>query len=91
VANIEQQLPTETIGACLGDALLAAIARGAPATASHWNPIAQTVTPLPANTAKYDTFYPHYRALYPATLDTTHFLAAEQHNAVHQNPGSPEA
>jgi xylulokinase len=81
VANIEQQLPTETIGACLGDALLAAIATGTPATATQWNPISQTITPIPKNTEKYNSYYTHYRAIYPATRATAHFLATEQHQA----------
>jgi xylulokinase len=86
VADIEQQLPTETIGAALGNALLAAIATGAEASAPQWNPIAQTITPIPDNTEKYDTFYTHYRTLYPATSDTAHFLAVEQHDADQPNP-----
>ncbi|TCO53085.1 FGGY-family carbohydrate kinase [Actinocrispum wychmicini] len=81
VAGIDQQIPTETIGASLGDALLAAIATGATVTAAEWNPIAQTVTPIPANTARYDKYYGHYRNLYPATRDTMHFLAEQQRSS----------
>jgi xylulokinase len=78
VAGIQQDLPTETVGACLGDALLAAVASGMDVTADQWNPIARTVTPIPEHTAKYDRFYAHYRSLYPATQATAHFLAEEQ-------------
>jgi xylulokinase len=78
VAGITQELPTETIGACLGDALLAAIATGSKASATHWNPLSQTVTPNQENTAHYENFYTHYRTLYPATQATAHFLAQQQ-------------
>jgi xylulokinase len=47
--------------------------------ASRGNPIAATVTPDPANRERYDEFYRHYRALYEATAETAHFLAAQQH------------
>ncbi|MEV4315221.1 FGGY-family carbohydrate kinase [Actinocrispum sp. NPDC049592] len=82
VADIPQQIPTETIGAALGNALLAAQATGAEeATATTWNPITRTIIPTPATTAKYNTFYPHYRNLYPATKTTAHFLATQQHQS----------
>jgi xylulokinase len=79
VTGAAQQVPRETIGACLGDALLAAIATGVDADPAAWNPPAHTVVPDPA--ARYDEFYRHYRDLYPATADVAHFLAAEQHAA----------
>jgi xylulokinase len=37
------------------------------------------VQPDPAGL--YDEFYDHYRSLYPATMDTAHFLAEQQHRA----------
>jgi xylulokinase len=80
VAGVDQQLPTETIGACLGDALLAAVATGVDATATQWNPIAETIHPIPEHTERYSEFYAHYRKLYPATEEIAHFLAAQQHN-----------
>ncbi|MFI5587627.1 FGGY-family carbohydrate kinase [Amycolatopsis sp. NPDC051758] len=79
VTGLPQQIPAETIGACLGDALLAAEAVGM--DASRGNPIAATVTPDPANAARYKEFYGHYRALYQATAETAHFLAAQQRAA----------
>jgi len=79
VTGLPQQIPAETIGACLGDALLAAEAVGM--DASRGNPIAATVTPDPANAARYEEFYRHYRALYQATAETAHFLAAQQRAA----------
>jgi xylulokinase len=36
---------------------------------------------VPDQTARYEEYYRHYRALYPATADVAHFLAAEQHAA----------
>jgi xylulokinase len=79
ITGTPQQLPSETIGAAYGSARLAAIATGV--SEGDWNPIARTVTPNPANTAKYSEFYAHYRALYPATQDLAHFLAAQQRQA----------
>lgn len=84
VTGVDQQIPTETIGASFGDALLAAQATGANVSASLWNPIAQSVTPLQENTATYSQYYAHYRDLYPATLDVAHFLAAEQQRSASQ-------
>ncbi|WP_043842724.1 FGGY-family carbohydrate kinase [Amycolatopsis taiwanensis] len=78
VTGQEQQVPAETIGAALGDALLAAVATGAEPDVAAWNPVSATVRPDPARTAVYDEFYRRYRALYPATVDITHFLA-DQH------------
>lgn len=81
VTGLSQQIPAETIGACLGDALLAAEAVGM--AAPRGNPIAATVRPDPANRGRYDEFYRHYRTLYDATAETAHFLAAQQHAATH--------
>ncbi|GAA5090228.1 FGGY-family carbohydrate kinase [Nocardia iowensis] len=77
VTGLPQQLPAETIGACLGDALLAAAAAGVD-TAS-WNPIIGTVEPYPERTAEYDSYYRRYRELYECNTAIAHFLASEQH------------
>ncbi|SFK40747.1 FGGY-family carbohydrate kinase [Amycolatopsis sacchari] len=79
VTGSEQQVPAETIGAAYGDALLAAVATGA--EPGSWNPVATTVRPDSTRAAVYEEFYAHYRALYPATRDTAHFLAAQQQAA----------
>jgi xylulokinase len=79
VTGEEQQVPTETIGACLGDALLAAVATGASVDVEAWNPVGHTVRPGAAG--RYEEYYRRYRELYPATVDVAHFLAAEQHAA----------
>jgi xylulokinase len=81
VAGVSQQIPAETIGACLGDAVLAAVAIGIDVDHEAWNPIATTVNPEPERVAHYDTYYRRYRELYPATADIAHFLAAEQRAA----------
>ncbi|MCT2587022.1 FGGY-family carbohydrate kinase [Actinophytocola gossypii] len=78
VTGEEQQVPTETVGACLGDALLAAVATGADVDIDAWNPPDHTVAP---ESGGYDAFYQRYRELYPATEDVAHFLAGEQHAA----------
>ncbi|WP_040777830.1 FGGY-family carbohydrate kinase [Nocardia pneumoniae] len=75
VTGLEQQLPADTVGACLGDALLAAEASGV--DTSGWNPIVDTVRPYPERTAKYVEYYRRYRELYECTTAITHFLAAE--------------
>jgi len=81
VVRAEQQVPRHTIGAALGDAMLAATALGLSVDADAWNPVDATVSVDPANAAVYDEFYARYRELYPATADIAHFLAAQQHAA----------
>lgn len=70
-----QVLPSVTIGACYGDALLAARAANL-SDGSGWNPPAATVTPDPAVGRLYEELYGIYRDLYPATRDAAHALAA---------------
>ncbi|MDD7939309.1 FGGY-family carbohydrate kinase [Actinomycetospora lutea] len=84
VTGREQQVPADTTGAALGDALLAAQALGLPADVGTWNPIVATVVPDPERTARYDAFHEHYRALYPATVDAAHFLAEQQRSGSEQ-------
>ncbi|MGH3693926.1 MAG: FGGY-family carbohydrate kinase [Pseudonocardiaceae bacterium] len=79
VLNAPQQLPQQTIGACLGDALLAAIGIGLSPDIAQWNPIASTVEPRPEPVAAYERYYALYRELYPNTRDIAHALAREQH------------
>ncbi|GAB2869266.1 FGGY-family carbohydrate kinase [Actinoallomurus bryophytorum] len=78
VLGREQVMPTVTIGACYGDALLAARAVGL-ADGEGWNPAASTVEPDPAAGEIYDALYAVYRDLYPATRDAAHTLAALSH------------
>ncbi|RZS43296.1 xylulokinase [Herbihabitans rhizosphaerae] len=81
VIGAEQQIPRETVGACFGDALLAATALGQDVDREQWNPVEQTVRPDAGRARAYDEFYKRYRELYPSTVDIAHFLAAEQHAA----------
>ncbi|HSZ29254.1 MAG TPA: FGGY-family carbohydrate kinase, partial [Pseudonocardiaceae bacterium] len=79
VLDAPQQLPRQTMGACLGDALLAAIGIGqSPDMSSQWNPISTTIKPHPESTQTYDRCYALYRELYPNTRKITHALAREQ-------------
>lgn len=81
VTGRDQEIPAETMGACLGDAMLAAVATGVTTDPDDWNPIIRTIRPEQANIERYDRYYQHYRELYPATVRTAHFLAAEQRAA----------
>ncbi|MGH3983465.1 MAG: FGGY-family carbohydrate kinase [Pseudonocardiaceae bacterium] len=83
VLDAPQQLPRQTIGACLGDALLAAIGighikSGESPDMSQWNPIAATIEPRPEPAAAYERRYALYRELYPNTREIAHALAREQ-------------
>lgn len=80
VTGLEQSVPRHTIGAAYGDAFLAAVGTGLATRAdiADWNPVESTVVPDPARSEVYDTLYDHYLALYPATRDTAHALAARQ-------------
>ncbi|MFB9833111.1 FGGY-family carbohydrate kinase [Actinoallomurus acaciae] len=69
-----QVLPSVTIGACYGDALLAARAVDL-SDGADWNPPAATVTPDPGVGRLYEELYGIYRDLYPATRDAAHALA----------------
>lgn len=76
VTGLVQQLPAVTVGASLGSARLAAQLLGVETAA--WNDAGVELHPNPANRAVYDELYRHYLALYPATRDTAHALAALQ-------------
>ncbi|MDQ3901016.1 MAG: FGGY-family carbohydrate kinase [Actinomycetota bacterium] len=79
VLNAPQQLPRQTIGACLGDGLLAAIGLGQSPEILRWNPVTTTVEPRPDIAASYDRYYSLYRELYPSTRQIAHTLAQDQH------------
>jgi xylulokinase len=78
VTGREQVLPSETIGASYGDALLAGIATGLVAPGAPWNPPAAMVVPDAAVAPTYERLYGLYRDLYPATADIAHSLADMQ-------------
>jgi xylulokinase len=81
ITGKEQQVPTETVGAAYGDALLAGVATGAAEDPDDWNPIVGSVKPNPDNSERYDAYFTHYRDLYESTKRTAHFLADEQRAA----------
>ncbi|MBO8196842.1 FGGY-family carbohydrate kinase [Streptomyces smyrnaeus] len=77
VTGRPQELRTTTIGAGYGGALLAA-QLVTDASIDEWNPVREIVTPRPGTAARYEELYGLYRALYPATADLVHTLAAHQ-------------
>lgn len=62
-----QDIPAQTVGACYGDALLAAAAVGLVPPATDWTKIIATVQPRPELADLYDRRYELYRDLYSAT------------------------
>ncbi|CAN5640566.1 FGGY-family carbohydrate kinase [soil metagenome] len=74
LGQVAQVIREQTIGACYGDAFLAAVAVGAanPEDITAWNPVKRTVTPQvePA----YARQYPLWKALYERTKDIAHAL-----------------
>jgi xylulokinase len=73
-----QEIPAETIGACYGDALLAALGTGLVSPEANWSRVAQVVEPLAAGRDVHDELYSIYRSLYPATKEQAHALASIQ-------------
>ena len=73
-----QILPNQTIGASYGDALLSAIGSGAVPPNTDWAKVGVTIEPNTTNADIYDRLYATYQALYPATVEQVHALAAIQ-------------
>lgn len=78
VTGREQVIPAQTIGACYGDALLAAIGTGLVPPETDWASVGRLVTPDPRTTELYDGLYEQYVSLYPATKSQMHHLARLQ-------------
>lgn len=79
VTGLVQEVPRTTVGASYGAAFLAAGAvADVPPSITDWNPVATTVTPDPAATARYDDLFSLYLDLYESTVPVTHALAALQ-------------
>jgi xylulokinase len=83
ITGIEQVVPTTTVGASLGAAILAAdhlpsAEHDLRSRAAAWNPPATTLHPDQTQRSFYDDLYQHYRRLYDATAETVHHLAAQQ-------------
>jgi xylulokinase len=79
VTNREQVVPDQTIGASLGDALLAAIGAGLVPPETDWSQVSVRITPDPRHHDLYEALYADFRALYPGTRDIVHNLASIQH------------
>ncbi|HUQ78535.1 MAG TPA: FGGY-family carbohydrate kinase [Patescibacteria group bacterium] len=81
VTGLPQVVPTITIGASYGDAMLAGDGAGLVADSRAWNAPARTLQPDPRARAGYDDLYRVYRSLYPATSDLAHAIARLQEGA----------
>jgi xylulokinase len=89
VVGIPQLLPRHNLGACYGDALLAAMAAGLADRSTVWNEVESVVEPDPANRSVYDRLYRVYRELYPAARAQMHTLADLQLSPAPGRPGTP--
>ena len=67
VTGRSQQMPHQNIGACYGDALMAAAAAGLVPDGTDWTRIEGEIQPRIDLTDLYDRRYSVYRDLYPAT------------------------
>ncbi len=76
VTGVEQEIPKETVGACYGDALLAAIGTGLVDPQTDWTSIERTVRPASGTRELYDGLYELYAELYAQTADVVHRLVA---------------
>jgi xylulokinase len=76
VTGLPQRIPSVTVGASYGDALLAAVMTGLADPGSDWNPTATVVEPRAAGI--YDDLYGRFRALYRDTRESSHWLAEFQ-------------
>ncbi|MDO5663352.1 MAG: FGGY-family carbohydrate kinase, partial [Brachybacterium sp.] len=77
ITGLEQIVPTHTVGASLGAAMLAARLVEDVDTAA-WNPPRETLRPEPSRRDLYDELYARYRELYTSTADAVHMLAGIQ-------------
>lgn len=78
VVQRPQQIPSQTIGASYGAALLAAQATG-PHDVDEWNPVLEERTPQADLAGPYDELYGLYRSAYDSTRSIAHALAHRQH------------
>jgi len=78
VTGRSQELPAETVGACYGDALLAAESVGLVSAGSSWTRSVGVVEPDRTRAGIYDQLYALYRDLHPATCEIQHSLAGLQ-------------
>ncbi len=74
VTGMPQDIPATTIGACYGDARMAADARGI--DTAGWNPVGERIEPDPSVAAAYGELYGIYRRTYETLRDDMHRLSA---------------
>ena len=72
IAGVAQQVPEVTLGAAYGDAMLAAMAAGAPLADVRWNRPLRVIEPRPDSAEEWQPRYALYRALYEQTQATVH-------------------
>jgi xylulokinase len=75
ICRLRQTVPEQTIGACYGNALLAAIGTGLVPVETDWTRARYEVAPDDANAGAYDELYHLYRRLHPATAEIQHALS----------------
>ena len=90
VAGVSQLVPRETVGAALGDAMLAAEAVGIDGTGG-WNPIESVIEPNPEHAAFYDALFDTYLRAYAVTRDLTHALVDRQPSRINPIPAQASA
>jgi xylulokinase len=78
VTGLRQLIPEQTIGASLGDALLAAVGTGRARRDTRWVRFADVLEPRAAAAERYDRLFELYERLYTSTRDAAHALAALQ-------------
>jgi xylulokinase len=77
ITGLTQIVPTQTVGASYGGALLAAKTQWS-VSIRDWNPVRDVVAPDPDTRGLYDDLYGHYRDLYTTTRELNHALATHQ-------------
>jgi xylulokinase len=82
VTGQPQEIPAETIGACYGDALLAAQGVGLVPAGTTWARVASVVQPTESTRTLYEELYSIYLSLYPATREQAHALARIQSDSI---------
>ena len=85
VTGLPQVIPTITIGASFGAAFLAALTV-TEADIDRWNPVADIRLANPEMAEEYDELFGLYLALYPATRQISHALAARQARSSETDP-----
>lgn len=78
VTGYPQVIPTQTIGASYGDALLVAHATGVVPADQGWDEGSMTLEPQPALAERYGTLYQTYRALYESSRAPIRVLSSMQ-------------